>query len=113
MDNFKGFNDRYGHAEGDRILKLMVETINKSVRASDKVIRYGGDEFVILLFGMGKDGALRTAERIVENVNCSVFKLWDLPVTVSIGIASSPDDTRDKRQLLLMCDQAMYEGKKT
>lgn len=112
VDNFKGFNDRYGHAEGDRILKLMVETINKSVRASDKVIRYGGDEFVILLFGMGKDGALRTAERIVENVNCSVFKLWDLPVTVSIGIASSPDDTRDKRQLLLMCDQAMYEGKK-
>ncbi len=112
VDNFKGFNDRYGHAEGDQVLKAMVETINKSVRASDKVIRYGGDEFVILLFGMGKDGALRTAERIVENVNKSVFKHWELPVTVSIGIASLPDDTTDKRQLLLMSDQAMYAGKK-
>lgn len=113
VDNFKGFNDRYGHAEGDRVLRAMVETINKSVRASDKVIRYGGDEFVILLFGMGKEGALRTAERIVQNVNRSVFGLWDLPVTVSIGIASSPDDTTDKRQLLLMSDQAMYAGKQS
>lgn len=112
MDDFKRFNDHYGHAEGDRLLKAMVETINKSVRASDKVIRYGGDEFVILLFGMDKAGALRTAERIVKNINRSVFSLWDLPVSVSMGIAASPEDTVDKRQLLLMSDQAMYTGKK-
>lgn len=113
VNNFKSFNDRYGHAEGDRVLKALVETINSSIRASDKVIRYGGDEFVVLLFGMGKQGALRTAERMIRNIEESVFTLWSHPVTVSIGIASSPADTADKRQLLLMSDQAMYIAKQS
>src|SRR5690606_36620786 len=65
IDDFALFNDTYGHAEGDKVLALLVETIRKSVREDDHVIRYGGDEFVVLLRGVDAEGARRLAGRIV------------------------------------------------
>lgn len=110
IDNFAVFNNTYGHAEGDKVLKLFVETINQSVRAEDKVIRYGGDEFVVLLEGMSSEGAARVAERVMANLR-QVKGSWQKPITVSVGVAAKPGDTRDRHQLLLFADQAMYAAK--
>lgn len=111
LDDFKKFNDRYGHAEGDRVLKLVVETISNNIRANDRVIRYGGDEFVVLLPGMDSSGGFAVAQRIVSNLAKITSATWREPITVSIGIASTPQDTTDKHQLLLISDQAMYQAK--
>ncbi len=111
IDDFKIFNDLYSHAEGDQVLKALVKTISGCVRADDKVVRYGGDEFVVLLPGMGRKAAHTVAERIVANLEELSFATWQHKITVSIGIATYPHDSSDKRQLLLMADQAMYRAK--
>lgn len=111
VDDFKEFNDLYSHEEGSRLLQALVEVIISSVRAEDKVVRYGGDEFVVLLPGMGREGAYAVAERILANVKELSQATWDHKITVSIGIAIFPHDTSSKRQLLLMADQAMYRAK--
>ncbi|HHY10349.1 MAG TPA: GGDEF domain-containing protein [Firmicutes bacterium] len=111
IDDFSKFNDLYGHAEGDRVLKLLAATITKSVRQNDRVIRYGGEEFVVLLPAMNSGSAKVVAERIQGELKSLPYADWQQPITVSIGIASSPEDTADKHQLMLMADQAMYAAK--
>src|SRR5690554_6774524 len=59
IDDFSAFNNEYGHAEGDKVLKMFVDTIVRSVRPQDKLVRYGGDEFVVILDGLGSDGGAR------------------------------------------------------
>ncbi|HHY10353.1 MAG TPA: GGDEF domain-containing protein [Firmicutes bacterium] len=112
IDDFKLFNDRYGHQEGDRVLKILAETVKKCVRADDRVIRYGGEEFVVLLAGMDSRCAEKVAQRIQDKLRKLPYAKWQQPITVSIGIASSPQDTKDKHQLMLIADQAMYAAKK-
>ncbi len=111
IDDFGVFNNTYGHAEGDKVLKKLVETITHSVRADDEVIRYGGDEFVVFLRGLDAEGAKRVAGRILDNLNASTNPKWVQPITISLGIATRPQHTEDKRQLLLFADQAMYGAK--
>lgn len=111
IDDFKLFNDRYGHAEGDRVLRLLAETVKKCVRADDHVIRYGGEEFVVLLPGMDSFSAQKVAQRIQDNLRRLPYARWEQLITVSIGIASSPQDTKDKHQLMLIADRAMYAAK--
>jgi len=111
IDNFAAFNDTYGHAEGDRVLRLLVETIEKSIREGDHVIRYGGDEFVVFLKGMDAEKAKLVAERIMDNLAKLKDPKWKEPITVSLGIAAKPQHSSDKRQLLLFADQAMYNAK--
>lgn len=111
IDDFAAFNNEYGHVEGDKVLRMFVETIFRSVRPQDKVIRYGGDEFVVLLEGVGSEGGARVAERIMANLKAAKETNWGRPVTVSVGIASKPGHTTDKHQLLLFSDQAMYAAK--
>lgn len=112
IDDLSVFNNEHGHVEGDRVLKMLVETILGSIRPRDKVIRYGGDEFVVLLEGVGAEGGARVAERIMANLKGLRESYWNKPLTVSVGIASKPGHTRDKHQLLLFSDQAMYAAKK-
>lgn len=113
IDDFAVFNDKHGHAEGDRVLKLLVETIRQSTRSGDQVVRYGGDEFVVFLRGLDEVGAQKVAERIVENLRQLTDPKWEQPITVSLGISSIPTHTFDKRQLLLFADQAMYQAKES
>ncbi|HKM43613.1 MAG TPA: GGDEF domain-containing protein [Limnochordia bacterium] len=113
VDDFAVFNDIHGHAEGNKMLKALVETIYKSIKPEDSVIRYGGDEFVILLWGRDARGARHTAQRIRENLASSNHTKKAAPITVSLGIAAKPEHTDDKRQLLLFADQAMYRAKNT
>ncbi|HKM43614.1 MAG TPA: diguanylate cyclase [Limnochordia bacterium] len=111
VDDFSVFNDTYGHAEGDRVLGLLVETINSCVRADDQVIRYGGDEFVVFLRNMNAEDAERVAERIMKGLSILNNSAWEEALTVSLGIAAKPEHTADKRELLLFADQAMYKAK--
>lgn len=111
IDDFKVFNDMYGHAEGDRVLTALAQTITKCVRSDDKVIRYGGEEFVVLLPCMGRLEAEKVAARIQQNLTKLPYAQWNQPITVSIGIAAYPEDAKDKHQLLLMADRAMYMAK--
>lgn len=111
IDDFAIFNNTYGHAEGDKVLGRLVETINQSVRADNRVIRYGGDEFVVFLQGMDAEGAQLVAERIMQNLAALENPKWKEPITVSLGIANMPQHTADKRQLLFFADQAMYQAK--
>ncbi len=106
IDNFKIYNDNYGHQEGDRCLQQVATILQEHVqRSADVVARYGGEEFVILLPGTDQKGAISVAETIRKSVE-------SFGVTVSIGIASmvpssqvSPDD------FIHMADQAMYKAK--
>jgi diguanylate cyclase (GGDEF)-like protein len=119
IDDFKYFNDTYGHAQGDECLKSVVSAISDSVnRASDVVARYGGEEFAVILFDTGLSGASKVAENIrrnVENLNIKnnpqgSFKT----VTVSIGVACMLPKIDIKREILLdRADQALYEAKES
>ena len=111
IDDFAVFNNTYGHAEGDKVLKKLVETISANVREGDHVIRYGGDEFVVFLKEMDPAGAKRVADRIARGLAALDDPKWKQPITVSIGIAAKPEQTTDKRELLLFADQAMYLAK--
>ena len=111
IDDFKVFNDVYGHAEGDRVLTVLAQTIASCVRSNDKVIRYGGEEFVVLLPDKGRLEAEMVAARIQQNLRKLPYAQWSQPITVSIGIAAYPEDASDKHQLLLMADRAMYTAK--
>lgn len=115
LDNFKDINDNYGHLYGDEVLKQFAQILKKSVRQTDMVIRYAGDEFVILLFGMDIKRAEMLANQLVQNVDKNVFKgrnNEDLHLTVSIGFAVYPNDAEEIDKLMDMADKALYLSKR-
>ena len=114
IDGFKGINDVYGHFTGDQILHEMALTLNKSVRKTDIVGRYGGDEFVIILPEDQRESADIVSERILSNVRQHHFKTknGNVSLTVSIGLFSFPDAKgMDKTQFVEKIDQAMFQAK--
>lgn len=113
LDDFKGFNDRHGHQEGDRLLRASAEAIRATVRQADFVGRYGGDEFAVILPETRASEALRLARRIHEalgNVRSVVEGLAETTVTVSIG---GSELTRGKSGANLVdeADRALYQVK--
>jgi diguanylate cyclase (GGDEF)-like protein len=114
FDAFKEVNDRYGHAAGDRVLKMVAEILRQEVRSMDIPARMGGDEFAVLLPEVGWQGALLVAERIRRRLEGAAVEADGRPIhqTVSMGIASFPDHAgRDDRELLAAADAALYEAK--
>jgi len=114
IDSFKTVNDRHGHLTGSRILSEMGALLKKSVREVDIIIRYGGDEFNIILIEATPETAESVAERIRKNIETHSFHSdsgIDIRITCSIGIACCPEDTMSKTELLEMADKAMYCGK--
>lgn len=112
VDDFKAINDTYGHQRGDDVLKTIGEAIISATRKRDMVFRYGGDEFAVILQNTSKDEAFRVAERIRDNVKCSVDGLTTFKrVTVSIGIAILDEDSADKKVFLEIADRSLYEAK--
>jgi diguanylate cyclase (GGDEF)-like protein len=111
-DHFKRFNDRYGHAVGDEVLKGLARCLAASVhRPSDLVCRVGGEEFVLLLPGTDEAGALRVAEEVhaqVKTLAVGSAGIGPGAVTVSIGLASATSGTVD---LYRLADAALYEAK--
>jgi two-component system, cell cycle response regulator len=114
LDFFKRVNDSHGHLVGSRVLREMAELLKKSTREVDVVIRYGGDEYTIILVETGAETARIVAERIRSQVESHVFLAsegYTIRLTCSIGYACCPEDSVSKQELLDMADQAMYGGK--
>ncbi len=114
IDNFKKVNDRYGHLVGSKVLIEMGQLLQDSLRKVDVVSRYGGDEFVVILPQTPRDSSFMVAERLRKSIEKHVFsrdeKLF-IRLTASLGIASYPDDAKNKVDLLELADSAMYRGK--
>lgn len=116
MDHFKEVNDTYGHLCGSKLLKEVADIIQDSVRNIDVPIRYGGDEFVIILPETNKTQANQVANRILKNLRAFDFlkeERLNLKLTASIGFATYPDDAKDKDDLIRKADNAMYYVKNT
>jgi len=110
IDDFKRFNDTHGHIEGDNALKKISESLKENCRKVDILCRYGGEEFSLILPDNNKKEAARLAERIRRSVEKN--KILRERFTVSIGIASFPQDTQNKEALILKADQALYQAKR-
>ncbi len=116
IDHFKQVNDRWGHAAGDAALRAVSQTIRQSVRQSDTPVRNGGDEFVILLPHTGLSDAVLLAERMRERVaglSIAVDGVQSIQVTLSLGVASFPDDAIVADTLVERGDSAMYLAKQS
>ncbi len=111
-DHFKNVNDRFGHLEGDRVLKAIAAAIQSGLRQSDYFFRYGGEEFVVLCDGLDHASALSRADDLRKRVLTEVTTSDQSVVTVSIGIASTPIDGATTRDLLSKADARLYEAKR-
>ena len=115
IDDFKAFNDTFGHPQGDRVLRAVSAIIRDNLRDIDIAARYGGEEFVVLLPETELEGAVAVAERIRSNVEAYRLEKSDrarVLRTVSIGVASFPEHAGTAPQLLELADQAMYRAKR-
>ena len=108
FDNFKNYNDKYGHTAGDAVLQRLSKIMKEVIRDVDFLCRYGGDEFVSILPETDASYALDVAERMRKKI--AALKIQP-KITLSIGIASFPHDARDKSKLIDLADQACYEAK--
>ena len=114
IDYLKKVNDTYGHLTGSQILREMAKMIRYSCREKDKVFRYGGDEFAVILDNSNAQSAQVIAERIRSKIEDTVFEVkkhLKIKITVCIGIASYPEHASKKEDILQLADQAMYSGK--
>lgn len=115
IDNFKAYNDTYGHQKGDQILKQIARVLLISSRKQDSIYRYGGEEFAILLPQTNKHETRLIAERIRIAVEKYDFQAAENPpdkkLTISIGIATLPNDALTKDTLLGYADKELYEAK--
>ena len=109
VDHFKPVNDRHGHGTGDTVLREVTHVLMENSRDFSIVTRYGGDEFAVLLVNTPKAGALRYAERILGIVAGHRFVHGHL--TVSMGVATLPDDVRAADELIPAADRALYAAK--
>jgi len=116
IDDFKLFNDTYGHPRGDRVLRSVSDTITSTLREIDFAARYGGEEFVVVLPETDAEGALLVAERIRAGVERLTFAGIGVDETVrktvSVGVATFPTHARSGSSLIVAADQAMYVAKR-
>lgn len=112
LDFFKKINDQYGHIAGDYVLKTLVNCLEDTMRSSDMLFRYGGEEFTLLLAGTDKEGAYKFAERVRRAVANYpfVYNGKEIPVTASIGVASLAS-LDDSKRLFEKADAALYRAK--
>lgn len=114
IDDFKVANDEHGHQRGDAILIELASRIQAEIREVDTLARYGGEEFILILPHIDHDGAATAAERIRHVVADTAFGAEgevEIPITVSIGYATYPDDGTTQETLLNTADKAMYVAK--
>ena len=111
VDFFKKVNDTYGHITGDKVLKSVANSIRDTIRRSDEVFRYGGEEFVVILSNTKKGGAKFIAERVRKEIEKLEIEANDeIQVTASIGISSS-EIMEDVSLTLAHADKALYQAK--
>jgi diguanylate cyclase (GGDEF)-like protein len=114
LDDFKGYNDRFGHQAGDVLLRQLAQALRAACRDSDEVYRYGGDEFAILLPHTSTAGARAVAKKIRQAINrVSRASRSKKAMTASVGTAVHPIDGGTTEQVLLAADRACYVAKRT
>jgi diguanylate cyclase (GGDEF)-like protein/PAS domain S-box-containing protein len=114
LDGFKPINDQFGHLAGDHLLQEVARRLQACTREADTVSRFGGDEFVVVLTGMGNE---KFVVRIAQKIKNAITKSVDIAgrrvrISSSIGIALYPSDSTQPEDLLLTADKAMYEAKR-
>ena len=110
VDRFKNYNDKFGHLEGNKVLRLVAAMLKKALRISDTASRFGGEEFCLILPEVGKAGARTLAKRLLKEIEGS--KMPHTKVTVSGGIATFPEDGDNYIKLLKVADERLYKSKK-
>ena len=115
VDHFKGYNDRHGHLAGDNALRGVSKILQHGRRANDVVARYGGEEFAIILLDVGRGAAKDVAERICAQVAEFPFEFGSTQpsgkLTISVGVASFPDDGAEPALVLSAADRALFAAK--
>jgi diguanylate cyclase (GGDEF)-like protein len=113
IDNFKKINDAYGHLAGDHVLKQLASVIKARIRREDILSRYGGEEFTIILPEIDRGNALSFADKIRTLVERTVFRFeeTDIPVTISIGVASIAAELKEPHDFIRVADTNLYEAK--
>ena len=118
IDTFKSYNDTYGHTQGDVLIKMVASLLRANVRGVDIVGRYGGEEFIVLMPETTKEEAGYTAERLRQSVAATSFPGFaddpEMAVlkTISLGVATLPEDAGDAEMLVTLADQALYQAKR-
>jgi len=112
MNGFKKINDRFGHLEGNRVLRLFAQALKDSCREYDYVARMGGDEFVVIAPGLAADAAAKKIEQLRPLARQAGFEVCGEDIlSLSVGMAVSPGDGNDAEQLLTQADRRMYVEK--
>lgn len=116
VDHFKKVNDTHGHAVGDEVLKAIAQTVKETIRMEDVFGRYGGEEFVLVVRGVGHDGALGLAQRL--RVMIELLRLQAnghaVPVTISAGVSTcTPEQPLTPESLVKLADERLYRAKET
>jgi len=114
LDHFKEVNDVYGHLAGDELLKAVATIVQENIRRQDLAVRFGGDEFLLLLPATDRLGAAELAEKLRTVISNTTFPgcIGGIKVTASFGISLYPDDGRNPEELLRIADDFLYRAKK-
>ena len=115
MDNFKQVVDKHGHLLGAKVLKEVAEVVHSYLDTEDRIVRYGGDEYIVILPGQAGEDAHSKTEAIRKGISSTPYLQLEeihLRVTASFGLATFPNDARDKKQLLMAADQCLFKSKK-
>jgi diguanylate cyclase (GGDEF)-like protein len=112
LDHFKTINDVYGHDSGDELLAAVGVAFRNTIRTSDFVGRYGGEEFLVLLPASSREGALQVAESVRRAIAATRVPSIDQPISTSAGVAIMPDDAGDAVTLFRAADRALYAAKR-
>ena len=112
LDNFKEYNDTYGHPAGDQLLRVLASALRDQIRGKDTVARYGGDEFAVILPGSDLPQGYDIANRICFHVAGQMADAtMGLKVTISMGVASTPIYAQTPMALVQASDKALYQAK--
>lgn len=113
VDHFKSVNDRFGHLQGDEVLKSLADLLQTSIRAEDRLYRFGGEEFVVILPRLDHADALALAERLRRKVAVTLSTPDRVPVTISCGVATGPgEDGVNFSELVACADERLYAAKR-
>lgn len=112
IDDFKRFNDQYGHAVGDAVLVALAKLLQETVRQSDWIVRWGGEEFAVVLPNTSQARAVTVAERLRLRAHAvRLREHGNLRVTISLGVATCPEHALSASMLMAQGDAAMYQAK--
>jgi diguanylate cyclase (GGDEF)-like protein len=114
LDNFKALVDAHGHLLGSKALKEVAQAVSRVLDQDDRIVRYGGDEFIVILPRQTKEEALKKVARMREAITTTPFlhkEHVDAHLTASFGLAAFPTDAKDKHQLLAEADRCLFQSK--